>query len=195
MVSDPVCEVGLLCPQVKCEVYWPREVGSSGVYGLMEVTLKYYTHLADYTIRTFSVQKVRPLRVWFHRAYVHFHPLLLQIGSGKDSREVRQFHFTSWPDHGVPEYATAMLALMRHVRSYHPGGVGPVVVHCSAGVGRSGTFIVLDSMLDRIKAGGDTVDIYGHVTLLRAQRNYMVQTEVRVCIALLTGSVVYLADG
>lgn len=45
--------------QTKCEVYWPRDVGSSGVYGLIEVTLKYYTHLADYTIRTFTVQKVR----------------------------------------------------------------------------------------------------------------------------------------
>ena len=53
---------------------------------------------------------------------------------------------------------------------------GPIVTHCSAGVGRTGAFIVIDSMLERMKHE-KTVDVYGHVTCLRAQRNYMVQTE------------------
>jgi protein-tyrosine phosphatase len=51
-----------------------------------------------------------------------------------------------------------------------------VFVCHSAGVGRTGAFIVIDSMLERMKQE-KTVDVYGHVTCLRAQRNYMVQTE------------------
>ncbi len=53
-----------------------------------------------------------------------------------------------------------------------------MLVHCSAGVGRTGTFIVIDTMLQRLVNEEDMVDIYGHVSLLRTQRNYMVQTEV-----------------
>jgi len=56
-----------------------------------------------------------------------------QGSSSKDAREVRQFHFTSWPDHGVPQYSTAMLAMINRVRAYHQQGAGPMVVHCSAG--------------------------------------------------------------
>ena len=126
-----------------------------------------------------------------------------QAGSGKDVREVHQFHFTSWPDHGVLQYATAMLAMVRRVQAFHTAESGPMVVHCSAGnhslplpslpsltlplpsslsppgVGRTGTFIVIYSMLERMKTNKKMVDIYGHVSLLRTQRNYMVQTEVR----------------
>jgi len=65
---------------------------------------------------------------------------------------------------------------MRRVKAATPSDSGPMIVHCSAGVGRTGAFIVIDAMLERIKHE-KTVDIYGHVTCLRAQRNYMVQTE------------------
>lgn len=89
---------------------------------------------------------------------------------------MRQFQFTAWPDHGVPDYPTPLLIFMRRVKAATPSDSGPMVVHCSAGVGRTGAFIVIDAMLERIKHE-KTVDIYGHVTCLRAQRNYMVQTE------------------
>ncbi|KAL4679725.1 hypothetical protein H8959_009375 [Pygathrix nigripes] len=84
--------------------------------------------------------------------------------------------FTAWPDHGVPEYPTPFLAFLRRVKTCNPPDAGPIVVHCSAGVGRTGCFIVIDAMLERIKPE-KTVDVYGHVTLMRSQRNYMVQTE------------------
>ena len=48
----------------------------------------------------------------------------------KEEREVKQFHFTVWPDHGVPEYPTALLAFRRRVRAYNPADAGPLTVHC-----------------------------------------------------------------
>lgn len=91
---------------------------------------------------------------------------------------MKQFHFTSWPDHGVPQYATAMLAMLRRVRAHYCNDEGAMLVHCSAGVGRTGTFIVIDTMLQRLMHEEEMLDIYGDVSLLRTQRNYMIQTEV-----------------
>uniref|UniRef100_A0A3Q0S5G3 Protein tyrosine phosphatase receptor type B n=1 Tax=Amphilophus citrinellus TaxID=61819 RepID=A0A3Q0S5G3_AMPCI len=95
------------------------------------------------------------------------------------SRLVRQFHYTVWPDHGVPETTQSLIQFVRTVRDYvnRTPGSGPTVVHCSAGVGRTGTFIVLDRVLQQMDAK-DTVDIYGAVFDLRLHRSHMVQTEV-----------------
>ncbi|KAE8743781.1 hypothetical protein FOCC_FOCC009612 [Frankliniella occidentalis] len=93
---------------------------------------------------------------------------------GGPAREVRQLQFTSWPDHGVPSHPAPFLLYLRRLRALRP--MGPLVVHCSAGVGRTGCLVVLDAMLERLQHE-NTVDVYGHVTCLRAQRNYMVQTE------------------
>uniref|UniRef100_A0A665XFJ8 Receptor-type tyrosine-protein phosphatase S n=1 Tax=Echeneis naucrates TaxID=173247 RepID=A0A665XFJ8_ECHNA len=106
----------------------------------------------------------------------HCNEIQVVENGSSEKREVRQFQFTAWPDHGVPEHPTPFLAFLRRVKACNPPDAGPMVVHCSAGVGRTGCFIVIDAMLERIKHE-KTVDIYGHVTLMRAQRNYMVQTE------------------
>ncbi len=98
------------------------------------------------------------------------------MSSVNSERIVKQFQFTDWPDHGVPEYATPVLAFVKKVKYANPPHQGPIVVHCSAGVGRTGCFIVIDSQMEKI-CSEDQVDIYGHVTCLRAQRQYMVQTE------------------
>ncbi|XP_066511323.1 receptor-type tyrosine-protein phosphatase S-like isoform X4 [Hoplias malabaricus] len=138
--------------RIKCDQYWPSR--GTDTYGLVQVTLLDTMELATFCVRTFSLHK-----------------------SGcNERREVRQFQFTAWPDHGVPEYPTPFLAFLRRVKACNPPDAGPVVVHCSAGVGRTGCFIVIDAMLERIRHER-TVDIYGHVTLMRSQRNYMVQTE------------------
>ncbi|XP_075891556.1 receptor-type tyrosine-protein phosphatase delta isoform X12 [Nelusetta ayraudi] len=138
--------------RVKCDQYWPTR--GTETYGLIQVTLLDTVELATYCVRTLSLFK----------------------NGSSEKREVRQFQFTAWPDHGVPEHPTPFLAFLRRVKSCNPPDAGPMVVHCSAGVGRTGCFIVIDAMLERIKHE-KTVDIYGHVTLMRAQRNYMVQTE------------------
>lgn len=73
----------------------------------------------------------------------------------------------------VPDHPAPFLQFLRRCRSLTTPEAGPQVVHCSAGVGRTGCYIVIDSMLERMKHE-KTIDIYGHVTCLRAQRNYMV---------------------
>ncbi|XP_068091378.1 receptor-type tyrosine-protein phosphatase delta isoform X32 [Hyperolius riggenbachi] len=138
--------------RVKCDQYWPSR--GTETYGLIQVTLLDTVELATYCVRTFALYK----------------------NGSSEKREVRQFQFTAWPDHGVPEHPTPFLAFLRRVKTCNPPDAGPMVVHCSAGVGRTGCFIVIDAMLERIRHE-KTVDIYGHVTLMRAQRNYMVQTE------------------
>ena len=94
--------------------------------------------------------------------------------------EVVQFHFVAWPDHGVPDNCAVMLNFIRRVRKLHLySDPCPLLVHCTAGVGRTGTFIVLDSMMERMKTE-DTLNIYDFVKQLREQRVLMVQTLVRV---------------
>uniref|UniRef100_A0A8D8LUZ9 protein-tyrosine-phosphatase n=1 Tax=Cacopsylla melanoneura TaxID=428564 RepID=A0A8D8LUZ9_9HEMI len=150
--------------RIKCDQYWPSR--GTETYGHITVTLQDVQELASYCIRTFLINK----------------------GADSERREIKQLQFTAWPDHGVPEHPAPFLQFLRRVRSLNPGSsgtnsldashlpVGPLIVHCSAGVGRTGCFIVIDAMIERIKSD-KTVDIYGHVTCLRAQRNYMVQTE------------------
>ena len=84
---------------------------------------------------------------------------------------------TSWPDHGVPDYATPLMTLHKQVMSAWSPSNGPILVHCSAGVGRTGTFIALDQALEQAKKEG-VVDIAGIVNRLRQQRMKMVQTLV-----------------
>ncbi|XP_073930894.1 receptor-type tyrosine-protein phosphatase T isoform X11 [Castor canadensis] len=136
---------------VKCVRYWPDD---TEVYGDIKVTLIETEPLAEYVIRTFTVQK---------KGY-------------HEIRELRLFHFTSWPDHGVPCYATGLLGFIRQVKFLNPPEAGPIVVHCSAGAGRTGCFIAIDTMLDMAENEG-VVDIFNCVRELRAQRVNLVQTE------------------
>ena len=88
------------------------------------------------------------------------------------------FHYKAWPDHGVPTNAISMVNFIKRVRKAHPyDRQDLLLVHCSAGVGRTGTFITLDSMLERIKAE-NSINIYEFVSDLRKQRVLMVQTQV-----------------
>ncbi|XP_052456177.1 receptor-type tyrosine-protein phosphatase T-like isoform X5 [Carassius gibelio] len=146
MVTNLV-EVG----RVKCVRYWPDE---TELYGDIKVTLIETEPLAEYVIRTFTVQKK----------------------GHHEIREIRQFHFTSWPDHGVPCYATGLLGFIRQVKFLNPPDAGPIVVHCSAGAGRTGCFIAVDIMLDMAESEG-VVDIFNCIRELRSQRVNMVQTE------------------
>uniref|UniRef100_A0A8C6N6Y9 Receptor-type tyrosine-protein phosphatase eta n=1 Tax=Melopsittacus undulatus TaxID=13146 RepID=A0A8C6N6Y9_MELUD len=138
--------------RTKCEQYWPDKQPKS--YGDIIVTMVSEIVLPEWTIRDFTVEKVT------------------------EGHTVRQFHFTSWPDHGVPE-TTELLINFRHlVHEYSSQNPveSPTLVHCSAGVGRTGTFIAIDRLIQQIEME-NTVDVYGVVYDLRMHRPLMVQTE------------------
>ncbi|NXB12966.1 PTPRJ phosphatase, partial [Cnemophilus loriae] len=140
--------------RTKCEQYWPDKQPKS--YGDIIVTMVSEVVLPEWTIRDFTVEK----------------------SNTPESHTVRQFHFTSWPDHGVPE-TTDLLINFRHLvheyNSQNPIDC-PTLVHCSAGVGRTGTFIAIDRLIQQMEME-NTVDVYGVVYDLRMHRPLMVQTE------------------
>ncbi|POI32926.1 hypothetical protein CIB84_003322, partial [Bambusicola thoracicus] len=140
--------------RTKCEQYWPDNQSKS--YGDIIVTMVSEVVLPEWTIRDFNVENADTM----------------------ESHTVRQFHFTSWPDHGVPE-TTDLLINFRHlVHEYSSQNPidSPILVHCSAGVGRTGTFIAIDRLIQQIEME-NTVDVYGVVYDLRMHRPLMVQTE------------------
>ncbi|XP_059507901.1 receptor-type tyrosine-protein phosphatase eta isoform X2 [Stegostoma tigrinum] len=140
--------------RAKCEQYWPTE--RPLIFEDKIVTLTSEIVLQDWTIRDFTIVKDK---------------------SG-EKRALRHFHFTGWPDHGVPSTTGVLIEFRNLVRQYinqYPMS-GPTVVHCSAGVGRTGTFISIDRMIYQID-NKRQVDIWGIVYELRMNRPLMVQTE------------------
>lgn len=100
--------------RIKCDQYWPTR--GTDTYGSMTVSITDVQELATYCIRTFQV----------HRQ------------GFSERREIKQLQFTAWPDHGVPDHPAPFLQFLRRVRNLNPPDAGPIVVHCSAGVGRTG---------------------------------------------------------
>ncbi|XP_031554998.1 receptor-type tyrosine-protein phosphatase F-like isoform X2 [Actinia tenebrosa] len=140
--------------KVKCLKYWPSATAEE--YGSLLVTPLEEEELSHYVIRKFS--------------------LSLNNNSEQPVHHVTQYHYTAWPDHGVPSHATSLLAFIRRVRALLPSNPGPVVVHCSDGSGRTGTFCAISIALERVKLDG-TIDMFQTVRNLRTQRPLMVQTQ------------------
>ncbi|XP_045433368.1 receptor-type tyrosine-protein phosphatase eta isoform X2 [Pipistrellus kuhlii] len=140
--------------RTKCEEYWPSKQAKD--YGDITVAMTSEIVLPEWTIRDFIVKNKQT----------------------SDSHPLRQFHFTSWPDHGVPDTTDLLINFRYLVRDYmkqSPSG-SPILVHCSAGVGRTGTFIAIDRLIYQIE-NEYSVDVYGIVYDLRMHRPLMVQTE------------------
>uniref|UniRef100_H3B8P7 protein-tyrosine-phosphatase n=1 Tax=Latimeria chalumnae TaxID=7897 RepID=H3B8P7_LATCH len=140
--------------RAKCEEYWPSSQTRN--YGHVAVTMGTETVLPEWTVRDFVLKNVKT----------------------NEKRKIQHFHFTSWPDHGVPE-TTELLINFRHlVREHMKQNLknAPALVHCSAGVGRTGTFITIDHLIYQIEYD-EVVDIFKIVFNLRMCRPLMVQTE------------------
>uniref|UniRef100_A0A6A7G379 protein-tyrosine-phosphatase n=1 Tax=Hirondellea gigas TaxID=1518452 RepID=A0A6A7G379_9CRUS len=145
----------------KCVQYWPKD-GSSQQYGGLTVLNICHSTNNDYTLREFLLTK-----------------------GDNASRTVYHFHFTAWPDHGVPSDPGCVLNFLHDVNKRQDELLspsrGPIVVHCSAGIGRTGTFIVLDMILRQIARQGldCELDIQRTILLVRSQRSGLVQTEAQ----------------
>ncbi|XP_033636492.1 receptor-type tyrosine-protein phosphatase T-like [Asterias rubens] len=138
----------------KCDQYWPDTTLS---YGKITVSLVKEVKRVDYIIRDF---------------------ILSHEAENQQSRKVRQFHYTTWPDMGLPQDPSKVVDLVKIVKEYSPNSCEPMVVHCSAGVGRTGTFIILDAMLDQAKAEGK-VDVWNFARGMRDRRMKMIQTSAQ----------------
>ncbi|CAB4058090.1 PTPRG [Lepeophtheirus salmonis] len=141
----------------KCDLYWPTE--GCKVYGLIEVAPVREEVMCTYTLRTFKIKHTK-------------------IKSGKQrlsERIVLQYHYTTWPDHGTPENPLPVLSFVKKSSAANRDGDGPIVVHCSAGVGRTGAYILIDAMMKQMKAKCE-LNIVAFLRHIRTQRNYLVQT-------------------
>ncbi|KAJ8040281.1 Receptor-type tyrosine-protein phosphatase alpha [Holothuria leucospilota] len=135
----------------RCLQYWPENEGGSTSFGSVTVTWLKTTQFSDFVIRYFTFKR------------------------GKDTREVQQLHFLTWPDKDTPEHGTALIEFTKQSKILHRGKKFPMLVHCSAGIGRTGTFICLNCMMDVLR-DEEYIDVFGFVNKIRQNRINMVQT-------------------
>ncbi|KAI1882027.1 hypothetical protein AGOR_G00246470 [Albula goreensis] len=136
--------------RIRCHQYWPEDNKPVTVFGDIVITKLTEDVFPDWTVRVLKVER--------HGDYM----------------VVKHFNYTSWPEHGVPESSTTLIQFVKSIRATRGHDNTTIVVHCSAGVGRTGVFIALDHLVQHV-SDHDFVDIYGLVAELRSERMCMVQ--------------------
>ncbi|XP_048024016.1 phosphatidylinositol phosphatase PTPRQ isoform X2 [Megalobrama amblycephala] len=136
--------------RIRCHQYWPEDNKPVTVFADIIITKLTEDVRPDWTVRALRVER--------HGNYMIVH----------------HFNYTSWPEHGVPESSSTLIQFVKAVRSNRAHDNTTIVVHCSAGVGRTGVFIALDHLIQHMR-DHDFVDIYGLVAELRSERMCMVQ--------------------
>ncbi|XP_074925941.1 receptor-type tyrosine-protein phosphatase-like N [Chelonoidis abingdonii] len=160
MVWENGCTViVMLSPLVEdsvkqCDRYWPDE--GSSLYHIYEVNLvSEHIWCEDFLVRSFYLKNVQ----------------------SQETRTLTQFHFLSWPAEGIPATTRPLLDFRRKVNKCYRGRSCPVIVHCSDGAGRTGTYILIDMVLNRMAKGVKEIDIAATLEHVRDQRPGMVQTK------------------
>ncbi|XP_017886079.1 receptor-type tyrosine-protein phosphatase N2 isoform X2 [Ceratina calcarata] len=137
-----------------CHRYWPEE--GSELYYIYEVHLvSEHFWCDDYLVRSFYLKNLRT----------------------GETRTVTQFHFMSWPENDVPHSTKALLEFRRKINKSYKGRSCPIVVHCSDGAGRTGTYCLIDMVLNRMMKGAKEIDIAATLEHIRDQRPNMVGTK------------------
>uniref|UniRef100_A0A3P8YXX4 Tyrosine-protein phosphatase non-receptor type 20 n=1 Tax=Esox lucius TaxID=8010 RepID=A0A3P8YXX4_ESOLU len=139
--------------KIKCQRYWPDTPRTAEMVDeRLQITLIKDQHLDNFVIRLIEVKDIQT----------------------EDIQHVTHLNYTGWPDHGTPTQPEQLLTFISYMRNIHQSG--PIVTHCSAGIGRSGTLICIDVVLGLISKDAD-FDISDVVRSMRLQRQGMVQTE------------------
>ncbi|VDI16539.1 Hypothetical predicted protein [Mytilus galloprovincialis] len=138
----------------KCEQYWPETVSEQLVVNNFKVTMIEERKYTFYVYRLLTVS--------------------LKNSTNMQERKIHHFHFIQWPDHGVPD-SIKLVDFYRKVKSQTCEQNGPMVVHCSAGVGRTGTFIAIDALYQHGQRVG-YVNVMEYIEMMRKDRMNMVQT-------------------
>ncbi|KAF6024900.1 Ptprm [Bugula neritina] len=135
----------------KCEQYWPDDTSTELRYGDITVSMLSAEEWAEYVVRVLNIEK------------------------NGEKRRVRQYHYTAWPDHGVPDSMSPFISFYKKIKTETYRIDGALLVHCSAGVGRTGTFIAMSNLLEQAEMH-QQVDFFECVKKMRANRPSMVQT-------------------
>ncbi|KAL5108579.1 Tyrosine-protein phosphatase non-receptor type 11 [Taenia crassiceps] len=163
----------------KCEKYWPTEVEGSLLLPVPLGTLK-VTPMSE---RNLISHVIRELKISLHQRNAQEERAGTLKAEEDDSFTVFLLQFLAWPDHGTPSEPSEFLDLLFNISSYQESmeTTGPMIVHCSSGIGRTGTLIVTDMLLGCIREGGlhTDIDIARTVQAVREQRSGMVQTEAQ----------------
>lgn len=147
--------------EAMCYRYWPEE--GSDLYHIYEVHLvSEHIWCDDYLVRSFYLKNLQT----------------------NETRTVTQFHFLTWPDLDVPKSIKALLDFRRKVNKSYRGRSCPIVVHCSDGCGRTGTYCLIDMVLNRMAKGAKEIDIAATLEHIRDQRKNMVKTKEQFQFAL-----------
>ncbi|CAG2232086.1 PTPRA [Mytilus edulis] len=140
----------------KCEQYWPESVSEPLLVNNFKITMTEERKYTFYVYRLLTVS--------------------LKNSTNVQERKIHHFHFIQWPDHGVPD-SIKLVHFYRKVKDHKCNLKGPMVVHCSAGVGRTGTFIATDALYQHGQKVG-YVNVMEYIEMMRKDRMNMVQTFV-----------------